>query len=70
MSDGPPMHGHTALEIVWTAIPAVLVTAISIVSAIVLAKNGGAGTNPLVVKVIAQQFAWHSPTRTARRTGS
>src|ERR1700690_3028935 len=50
-SDGPPTHGHTKLEIVWTAIPAVLVTAISIVSAIVLAQNGHAGTNPLIIKV-------------------
>ncbi len=57
-SDGPPTHGHTQLEIVWTAVPAVLVTAISIVSAIVLAQNGHAGSNPLVVKVTAQQFAW------------
>ena len=37
--DGPPTHGHTGLEIVWTAVPAALVTAISIVSAVVLAKN-------------------------------
>ncbi len=57
-SDGPPTHGHTKLEIVWTAIPAVLVTAISIVSAIVLAQNGHAGTNPLIIKVDARQFAW------------
>ncbi|HEX7626857.1 MAG TPA: cytochrome c oxidase subunit II [Gaiellaceae bacterium] len=57
-SDGPPTHGHTQLEIVWTAIPAVLVTAISILSAIVLAQNSRAGSNPLVVKVTAQQFAW------------
>jgi cytochrome c oxidase subunit II len=57
-SDGPPTHGHTALEIVWTAIPAVLVTAISIVSAIVLAKDGEAGTNPVKIDVVAQQFAW------------
>jgi cytochrome c oxidase subunit 2 len=57
-SDGPPIHGHTMLEIVWTAIPAVLVTAISIVSAIVLAQNSHAGTNPLIVKVLGQQFAW------------
>jgi cytochrome c oxidase subunit 2 len=57
-SDGPPTHGHTQLEIVWTAIPAVIVTAISIVSAIVLAQNGHAGTNPLVIKVEARQFAW------------
>ncbi len=58
-SDGPPIHGHTTLEIVWTAIPAVLVTAISIVSAVVLAQNGRAGTDPLVIKVKAQQFAWN-----------
>jgi len=57
-ADGPPTHGHTKLEIVWTAVPALLVTAISIVSAIVLAQNSHAGSNPLVVKVTAQQFAW------------
>jgi len=57
-SDGPPIHGHTGLEIVWTAIPAVLVTAISIVSAVVLAKNDDAGPNPLQIAVTAQQFAW------------
>ena len=57
-SDGPPIHGHTGLEIVWTAIPAVLVTAISVVSAVVLAKNDDAGPNPLRIAVTAQQFAW------------
>jgi cytochrome c oxidase subunit II len=57
-TDGPPIHGHTGLEIVWTAIPAVLVTAIAIVSAIVLAKDDAAGANPLRVNVTAQQFYW------------
>jgi cytochrome c oxidase subunit II len=57
-SDGPPIHGHTGLEIVWTLVPTVLVTAISVVSAIVLAKNGDAGRNPLRINVTAQQFAW------------
>ena len=64
--DGPPIHGNTGLEIVWTAVPAALVTAISIVSAIVLAKNdhipkasaAGDPLHPLVVEVTAQQFAW------------
>jgi cytochrome c oxidase subunit 2 len=56
--DGPPVHGHTGLEIVWTAVPAVLVTAISVVSAIVLAKNDDAGPDPLRIAVTAQQFAW------------
>jgi cytochrome c oxidase subunit 2 len=57
-SDGPPIHGHTGLEIVWTAIPTVLVTAIGVVSAVVLARNSDAGTRPLRVDVLAQQFAW------------
>jgi cytochrome c oxidase subunit 2 len=57
-SDGPPIHGHTGLEIVWTAVPTVLVTAITIVSALVLAKDDAAGANPLRVNVVAQQFAW------------
>jgi cytochrome c oxidase subunit 2 len=57
-SDGPPIHGHTGLEIVWTAVPTFLVTAIAIVSAIVLAKNDAAGANPLRVDVYAQQFFW------------
>ena len=28
LSDGPPVHGHTTIEIVWTIIPTILVTAI------------------------------------------
>ena len=38
-SDGPPIHGHTGIEIVWTAVPAILVTAISVISGIVLVQN-------------------------------
>lgn len=57
-ADGPPIHGHTGLEILWTAVPAALVVAIGIVSAVVLAKNGEAGPKPLEVNVIGQQFAW------------
>jgi cytochrome c oxidase subunit 2 len=57
-SDGEPIHGHTGLEITWTAIPTVLVIAIAVVSAIVLAKNGHAGANSLRVNVTGQQFAW------------
>jgi cytochrome c oxidase subunit II len=49
LSDGPPIHGNTALEITWTAVPVVLVTIIAVVSAVVLAKNGNAGPNPLKI---------------------
>jgi|SRR5579884_6548 len=57
-SDGPPTHGHTKLEIVWTLIPTLLVTAIGIYSAIVLGENDNPGKDPFVVDVTAQQFAW------------
>jgi cytochrome c oxidase subunit II len=57
-SDGPPIHGNTGLEIVWTAIPALIVIVLGIVSAFVLSENGQAGPNPLQVTVIGQQFAW------------
>jgi cytochrome c oxidase subunit 2 len=57
-AEGPPIHGHTGLEIVWTAIPAILVIALGIVSAVVLSENGQAGDRPLQVRVIGQQFAW------------
>jgi cytochrome c oxidase subunit 2 len=69
-SDGPPTHGHTTLEIVWTAIPALLVTAISIVSAVVLAENGNAGAHPVTVKVTARQFAWEFTYANGKSYGS
>jgi cytochrome c oxidase subunit 2 len=57
-SDGPPIHGHTGIEIAWTAVPTALVTIIAVASAIVLAQNDRTGDNPLRVNVLAQQFAW------------
>ena len=57
-TDGPPIHGHTGLEIAWTIVPAVLVIAIGVVSAVVLSQNADAGDDPLEVGVFAQQFAW------------
>jgi cytochrome c oxidase subunit 2 len=57
-ADGPPIHGHTGLEILWTAVPAVLVVAIGVFSAVVLAQNGEAGDRPMEVEALGQQFAW------------
>jgi cytochrome c oxidase subunit II len=57
-SDGAPIHGNTGLEIAWTAVPAVLVTAISIVSAVALAQNDHLPKKHLRVNVLARQFAW------------
>ena len=58
LEDGPSIHGHTGLEIAWTAVPFVLITAIAIVSGIVLSENNARGANTLVVNVQAQQYAW------------
>ncbi len=57
-TDGPPIHGNTRLEVIWTVVPAILVIAIGVVSAVVLSKNADAGSDPLRVQVYAQQFAW------------
>jgi cytochrome c oxidase subunit 2 len=57
-SDGAPIHGHTGLEIVWTAVPAVLVTAISVASAVALAQNDRLPKKHIRVNVMAQQFTW------------
>ena len=57
-SDGPPIHGHTGLEIAWTAVPTALVTAIAIVSTIALAENAKWQEGRLKVEVTARQFAW------------
>jgi cytochrome c oxidase subunit II len=58
-TDGPPIHGHTGLEIAWTAIPAVLVIVIGVASGIVLARNDRVAADSLRIKVTAQQFAWN-----------
>jgi len=57
-SDGPSIHGNTGLEIVWTVVPAILVIAIGVVSAVVLSQNGDKGSNPMTIRVFAQQFSW------------
>jgi cytochrome c oxidase subunit 2 len=56
--DGSPIHGHTGLEVVWTAVPAALVTAISIYSGIVLVQVEKVPADHRVIDVTAQQFAW------------
>src|SRR3954465_5635125 len=56
--DGPPIHGHTGLEITWTIIPFILVPAIAIVSAIVLSRNDAEAGNTLRINATAQQFTW------------
>jgi cytochrome c oxidase subunit II len=57
-SDGPPVHGHTGIEIIWTVIPLVLVLAMIVVSSVALARNDRDPANSMRVEVLGQQFAW------------
>src|SRR3954468_22124094 len=56
--DGPPIHGNTRLEVVWTAIPAVLLVGLCTYAFLVLEDVEAKPTNPLQVRVVGEQFAW------------
>src|SRR5512144_1408214 len=51
LKDGPPIHGNTTLEIVWTAIPAILLVGLCTYSYIVLTDVEKAQANTLNVRV-------------------
>jgi cytochrome c oxidase subunit 2 len=58
LSDGRPIHGHTGLEIVWTTIPAIIVTGAAIYSGVVLADIEKPKPGTQTIDVTGQQFAW------------
>ena len=57
-SDGLPIHGHTGIEIVWTVVPFLLVTAIGIVSTVALHRTEDIPEDSMVINVVGRQFAW------------
>jgi cytochrome c oxidase subunit 2 len=69
LEDGPPIHGNTRLEVVWTAIPAVLLVSLCTFSYVELHKIEKVHKNEMVIDVTAQQFAW-SYSYPAKTTGS
>jgi cytochrome c oxidase subunit 2 len=56
--DGPPIHGNTRLEVIWTAIPAVLLVGLCTYAFIVLEDVEKAEANTMEVRVVGEQFAW------------
>src|SRR5215207_6185254 len=56
--DGPPIHGNTKLEIVWTTIPAIILVALCSYSYVILRDVEDAEANALNVEVVGQQFTW------------
>jgi cytochrome c oxidase subunit 2 len=59
--DGPPIHGNTKLEVVWTAIPAIMLVALCSYAYVVLhdiEAAPAAAAQERVVTVEGQQFTW------------
>src|SRR5262245_29632120 len=58
--DGPPIHGNTRLEVIWTAVPAILIVGLIAYSYVVLhdIEEAPAAGKERVVNVTGQQFAW------------
>lgn len=59
MGDGAPIHGNTRLEVVWVAVPTIIVSVLAAYAWIVLNNVEAKQKNEMHVRVIAQQFAWH-----------
>jgi cytochrome c oxidase subunit II len=58
LEDGPPIHGNTRLEIVWTAVPAILLVALCSYAYVVLHDIEEAKADTMEVRVVGEQFAW------------
>ncbi|MEA2228366.1 MAG: cytochrome c oxidase subunit [Solirubrobacteraceae bacterium] len=58
--DGPPIHGSTRLEVIWTAAPAIVIVALVTYAYIVLRdiEAAPASGGERVVQVFGEQFAW------------
>ena len=57
--DGPPIHGNTKLEVIWTALPAVLLVSLVGYAYIVLTDVEDARADVMEVRVVGEQFAWN-----------
>lgn len=56
--DGPPIHGNTRLEIVWTALPTVLIIGLVSYAYAVLRSNEAHKVGTMTVNVTERQFAF------------
>jgi len=64
LEDGPPIHGNTRLEVVWTAIPAALIAGLCTYAYVILVDMekkpaaASAATQEMKIQVFGEQFAW------------
>jgi cytochrome c oxidase subunit II len=58
LKDGPPIHGNTKLEIIWTAIPAIILVGLCTYAYVALTDIEKAEANTMEVRVVGEQFTW------------
>jgi cytochrome c oxidase subunit II len=58
LADGPPIHGNTRLEVIWTAIPAIVLVALCTYAYVTLTDLEEAKAGEQNITVTGQQFAW------------
>ena len=56
--DGAPIHGNARLEIIWVAVPFLIVTALAVYAWFVLDDIEAKKKDEMVVHVFGQQFTW------------
>ena len=57
-SDGPPIHGHRTLELVWTIVPAITVIMLTLYAYTVWNNTRAVMPNEQQVGALGQRFAW------------
>jgi cytochrome c oxidase subunit 2 len=58
LEDGPPIHGNTRLEVIWTTIPALILLGLVSYSFVVLHDNEKKPAREIQIDVTGQQFFW------------
>src|SRR4051794_32723455 len=64
LEDGPPIHGNTRLEVIWTVLPALIIAGLCTYAFVVLEdiekkpSAANAATREIKVGVTGEQFAW------------
>jgi cytochrome c oxidase subunit II len=58
LKDGPPIHGNTRLEVVWTALPAALILGLCTYAYTVLRANEDSKKGEMTINVTERQFAF------------
>jgi cytochrome c oxidase subunit 2 len=58
LKDGPPIHGNTRLEVIWTALPALLIISLCGYAYSVLRSNEASKKGEMTINITSRQFAF------------